>query len=351
MVNQAQESRKELQISLLEEFYNKYGRLPSNGEKVEGMNLCSFLKNIKYGNTKITEKQRERLLSLGFIWDISVKEKEKERKIRIIEEFCKKHKRLPKYNEKVEGILLGKFLCNIKSGNTSITYEQIDRLLQLGFSLDTCGEENSKEKKIKLVEKFYQKYRRLPRTNEIVEGISLGIFLKNIKDGNTTITSEQMNRLTALGFKIESIEDKKERKIRLVEEFYRINKRLPRQREMYEGVAIGNFLDSIKHGGTSVSEEQMNRLLILGFVGTDIARKVNPKIKQLEEFYQKHGRLPEPGESLGKEKEAIGNILLSIKLGKIILTKTQFIRLQNMDATLTREQVSLVEKGKIYVKK
>ena len=47
----------------------------------------------------------------------------------------------------------------------------------------------------------------------------------------------------------------------------------------------------------------------------------------------------------------VGNILLSIRNGHIKITEEQFIRLQNMDATLTREQVSLVEKGKIYVKK
>ena len=35
MVNQAQESRKELQISLLEEFYKENKRLPKYNEKVE----------------------------------------------------------------------------------------------------------------------------------------------------------------------------------------------------------------------------------------------------------------------------------------------------------------------------
>ena len=82
-----------------------------------------------------------------FIMVNQAQESRKELQISLLEEFYKENKRLPKYNEKVEGILLGKFLCNIKSGNTSITDEQIDRLLQLGFSLDTCSEENSKKKK------------------------------------------------------------------------------------------------------------------------------------------------------------------------------------------------------------
>ena len=56
-------------------------------------------------------------------------------------------------------------------------------------------------------------------------------------------------------------------------------------------------------------------------------------------------------ERLNKVREKVGDILLEIRSGKIRITEEQLLRLQKMDSTLTREQVSLVEKGKIYVKK
>lgn len=145
--------------------------------------------------------------------------------------------------------------------------------------------------------------------------------------------------------------NKKEEKIKLIEEFYREYGRLPKQAEKYKEVAIGAFLSSIKSGGTKITEEQMNRLLILGFEGQINDVRVDRSIFQIGQFYRRYQRLPEPGESFRRERNKVGDMLLSIRVGKIRITEAQFLRLQQMDVTLTREQVRFIEKPKTLIKK
>ncbi len=141
----------------------------------------------------------------------------------------------------------------------------------------------------------------------------------------------------------------KERKIELVEEFYKEYGRLPKSHEKYRGVAIGDFLNSIKQGNTRITEEQMERLMVLGFEGQINDVGVTKGIRKIEEFYNRHGRMPEADETLGRNK--VGEMLLSIRSGRVRITEQQFLRLQKIGVNLTREQVTFFERPRIYVKK
>ena len=223
----------------------------------------------------------------------------------------------------------------------------MERLLVLGLE----DREEAKERKIELIEEFYKKYRRLPKSHEKYRRVAIGTFLDRIKQGRTRITEEQRQRLLVLGFVLE-IEDKEEvkkRKIELVEEFYREYGRLPKSREKYRGASIGTFLDSIKQGNTRITEEQMARLMVLGFEGQINDVRVTKGIRNIEAFYKRHGRLTEADGTL--EGNRVGEMLLSIRSGRIRITEQQFLRLQEMGVNLTREQVTFFERPRTYVKK
>ena len=213
--------------------------------------------------------------------------------------------------------------------------------------------EVEKERKIQLIEEFYQINGRLPKYTEKSGGIAIGRFLSNIKQKNTKIAEEQMSRLEILGFNKNETdkEEEKERKIQLIEEFYQINGRLPKQNEVYKGIAIGQFLNSIRQGNTKITEEQMNRLMKLGFEGQINDIKLDYSVIKMGQFYRKYKRLPDQGESIGNEKNKVGDILLLIRIGKIRITEGQFTRLQQMNANLLREQVQFLEKQKKNKKK
>ena len=52
-----------------------------------------------------------------------------------------------------------------------------------------------------------------------------------------------------------------------------------------------------------------------------------------------------------EEKIKTGDILLSIQIGEIRITESQFVRLQKIGVVLNKEQVTFFEKAPVYVKK
>ena len=342
---------KEYKITLIEEFYRINNRLPKKNEKYKNISIGNFLVSIKMKKVKVTDGQLNRLLKLGFTMKKIDYENEKEYKIKLIEEFYKENERLPKKYEIYKEYKIGLFLYNIKRQNIKVDEEQLNRLFKIGFKMEKVDYEKGKEEKIKLLEEFYKEYRRLPKQNEKYKGIALGRFVDGIKNGTTSITEKQLERLQKLGFIIskKKYNKNKEEKLELLEEFHKKYGRLPYQSEKYKDVSIGEFLASLKRMQTSLNNKQIERLLLLGFKAEIRDVKLDKQLKKIEEFYSKNGRLPSPGEALHREKEKVGDILLSIKSGNIAITEEQLLRLKNIDASLTREDVTLVKH--IYVKK
>ncbi|MCI9234165.1 MAG: DEAD/DEAH box helicase family protein [Bacilli bacterium] len=351
-IEDKQAKREEL-IKLTEEFYQINGRLPKAKEKYKGEMLGQFLIRIKIQKIVITENQMKRLINIGFEPKTKDKEAEKEKKVTLVEEFYQINGRLPKYAEVYKDESIGKFLNNVRRKVTKISDDLLKRLLAIGFIPETKNSEEEKERKVKLIEEFYEEYGRLPKYADNYKEELIGQFLNRIKIGNVQITKMQMKRLMTIGFipEAKNKEEEKERKIKLIEEFYKENGRLPKSSETYKNEAIGIFLKSIRVGDTGVSEDQASRLAALGFLGPIKDRQSERKVKKIERFYQERGRLPLPGESLYKEKIKTGDILLSIQIGEIRITESQFVRLQKIGVVLNKEQVTFFEKAPVYVKK
>ncbi len=347
------ETEKEERIKLIEEFHAINKRLPKANEFYKEEALGQFLVRIKIQKTAISESQMKRLIDIGFDPVMKDKEAEKERMVELVEKFYQERGRLPKYAEEYEGETIGHFLNNIRRGVTKISNQLMKRLTNIGFVAKTKDKEAEKERKITLIEAFHAQNGRLPKYAEEYEGEAIGQFLNRIKIRRIEITDFQLKRLVEIGFVMEIVdkEEEKERRIKLIEEFYVQNGRLPKNTERYKNEPIGLFLKSIRVGDTGISSEQSRRLTALGFLGQIKDKKTERRVKRVEQFYQEKGRLPLPGESLNNEKVKAGDILVSIRTGKIRITENHFLRLQKIDASLTREQVVLLEKAPVYVKK
>ncbi len=342
---------KDYRISLVEEFYKQQGRLPKRNETYKGESLGEFLKGIKCGNIILTEQQLKKLTILGFTMEKKQYQLGKDKKIDLVEAFYKENHRLPYCSEHYHNVNIGDFLMRIKHCRTKITEKQLKRLEALGFTFDIKDLEEEKERKIQLIEEFYETFQRLPKQEEIYKSCAIGMFLNNLRFGHINIREQQMKRLINLGFTFEKrdAEAIKETKIVLIEEFYEVNGRLPKQAESYKDYAIGSFLSRVRNRKIGITKSQMERLTRLGVKFED--RKPRPlrDIAKIEAFYDRYDRLPLPGESLKKEKKKVGDILLDIQAGRILITEFQFNKLQQMGATLVRENVQLTSKQ--YVKK
>lgn len=339
---ESREEQKEYKINLIETFYQINGRLPCAREQYKGVKIGRFLANIKVGKTRVTKEQMARLCAMGFRIETTLDKYEY--KICLIEEFYGINKRLPYLKEQYKGVKIGAFLVNIKAGSAKITEEQMVRLCAMGFQMEIKA--YKREYTISLIEEFYQINERLPQAREEYKEVKIGRFLQWVKNEQAKITEEQMARLYAIGFRMETKADKVEYKICLVEEFYQINGRLPKQKEEYMGVKIGAFLNNVKAGSIKITEEQWNRLINIDYLGALTQEEICEK---LEQFYNVYQREPLPGEKVEGDKYKAGNILVSIRGGVIRLRKDQIERLQKGGFSLKREKVHPVNKE--YVKK
>ena len=123
---------------------------------------------------------------------------------------------------------------------------------------------------------------------------------------------------------------------------------MPKYNETYNDELIGVFLNNIQYGRTIITKEQMKKLVKIGFGSIKNNYQIEQNIKKIEKFYEKNRRLPELGERLGKEKEAVGDILFSSKVETIRITEKQLLKLQSMGFELER---GLPQKQTVLVKK
>lgn len=91
-------------------------------------------------------------------------------------EFYKEFKRCPTVYESYNGINVGYFYVNIKSGNTKISIEDKQLIENEGISIKTKNRNQVTHQKVLALISFYNLYKRKPSVNEMYEDINVGQF-------------------------------------------------------------------------------------------------------------------------------------------------------------------------------
>ena len=175
---------------------------------------------------------------------------------------------------------------------------------------------------INLLIEFVNIYGREPKQQEKYKNANIGIFLSNIKHGNTALSSEHRILLTNFGIKITSNTRKSSihKKVLLLVEFYNLYHRTPKNREVYKDVNIGTFLSSIRQGNTTLSDKDALLLTDTGIRIISSNRKdvVHKRVLLLIEFYNLYHRTPKPNEIY--KNINLYNFLVSIRRGNTTLS-------------------------------
>lgn len=113
-----------------------------------------------------------------------------------------------------------------------------------------------------LLIEFHRKFNRNVKSTEKYKGVALGNFYHNIKQGAVKLTDRDKEMLINNGIDISRTDraKKKHEKIMLLVEFFEKMGRVPRQKEIYNGVKIGSFYHSIKSNNIKVEESDMKLL-------------------------------------------------------------------------------------------
>jgi hypothetical protein len=104
-----------------------------------------------------------------------------------------KEGRVPKQSEEVEGVKLGQFWTNVTQGGCSTLYQTLlshNTILREGYERGQQLKEEKKGKEILTPEErarrllaFVEREGRVPKFSEEVEGVKLGYFWNDVKQG------------------------------------------------------------------------------------------------------------------------------------------------------------------------
>jgi len=133
-------------IAFLEEYKEKYGDccVPQSYITEDGIKLGELVRNIKSGKRKISQGEKEKLDSIGFVWRVNSSPLSIEQVICLLEEYKEKYGDylVPAKYTTEEGIHFGKIVRDIRHGRRKISQEEKTKLDNLGFVWNITSNRN-----------------------------------------------------------------------------------------------------------------------------------------------------------------------------------------------------------------
>ena len=189
----------ERNFAALQKFYKRQGHCRVEpGRKVDGLNLCFWVKHQRQIKDRLTPDQLKRLNSLGFSWDPLVEKWEQ-----AFAALKKFHKRkghcLVAARDQVDGLSLGNWVNRQRSRKDRLTPDRLKRLNFLGFSWDPLVEQW--ERNFSALQKFYKRkgHCRVVIGYKVDE-LNLGQWVHDQRREKDRLTPDRVKRLNSLGF-------------------------------------------------------------------------------------------------------------------------------------------------------
>jgi superfamily II DNA or RNA helicase len=161
---------------------------------------------------------------------------------------------------------LGGWVHKIRTGHYKTTREQSALLASVGFVWDY--HEVTFEQNMILLERFVVREgnARVP-SNHLEEGVKLGVWVNGVRSRRDTLNSDQTERLEALDFIWNILDETFERHIALLQGFVARegHARVPFS-HVEEGVSLGKWISKQRSRRDTLAPERLARLEALGFV-------------------------------------------------------------------------------------
>ncbi len=286
------------------EFCNKYNRVPLTRESYYGINIGTWLqtqkKNIKSINDKLYKKlSKNKIVKKALDIFLGIIDESCD----ILFEFCNKYNRIPLKRESYNGINIGILLqtqkTKIKSINDEL-YKKLSKNKYIKQSLDIFLEtrkKNKNNKKNTLDEMCYLLFeyctinKKIPSNSIKHENINIGKWLYRQKQNIKTINDELYKKLSQneiVKNELDSYLEIKNNKIykkrftfkescEILFEYCELNKKIPRQREIYKEYNIGQYFQDKKKKIKSINDELYKKLSENDIVKKELDRFLNNK--------------------------------------------------------------------------
>ena len=243
-------------VLLLIEFFENFKREPYSTEVYKGEKIGSFLRTIKKSQTVLSCEDRLLLSQKGI--NVLSKSKTIRKNVKTLAEFYLKFKRDPHGREEYNGIKLYNFLNAIRKGDMILNEIEIEYLNKTGIRLNYITKEEEIHNKVLLLVDFVKINGRDPRDSDKCNNVNLYQFLRRIRSGDVILSSDDKKTLKDNNIRLTLLDkdEKKQKKVLLLKEFYETFKRKPKKREVYMGELIGEFERNIRRGKVKLTKAQ-----------------------------------------------------------------------------------------------
>jgi hypothetical protein len=227
---------------------------------------CNTQKCNYRNNGKLNDERKNKLESIeGWYWE---KNQSWDETYEIVEEFVKEKKRLPKKSDEYRDILIGVWCnrqrCNYKN-NGKLNDERKNKLEKLEgwywgekYSSRACLT-ISWDENYKIVEEFVKEKKRLPKRSDEYRDILIGVWCNRQRcnyRNNGKLNDERKNKLEKLeGWYWGETYLPWDENYKIVEEFIKEKKRLPKKSDKYRDILIGIWCSNQKN---NYRKEEMN---------------------------------------------------------------------------------------------
>ena len=209
------------------------------------------------------------------------------------------------YTEDPNGVKLGKWIANQRRRFATLSDEQKQKLLAIGFDLnplDTMWKNN-----YKLAQAYYEhrgdlsipdKFQTTDGYTEDPNGIKLGIWLNYQRSYFATLTDERKQKLLAIGFDSTPLDTKWENNYKLAKAYYehRGNLSIPDKFQTTDGyiedpngIKLGKWIINQRTKFKNMSDERKQKLLAIGFDLTPLDTKWENNYELVKAYYEHKG--------------------------------------------------------------
>lgn len=191
---------------------NNWGLIAKGYKCEDGYTLGIKITHIRNGKIKITKEQRKRLNSIGFKWEAANKFDFELFYSKLVEALNKNNGEWKKITQRYiceDGYTLGNRISCIRNGLISLTREEKQKLIDLGFKYEVKPSpkhffefEDFVSRLLKLYEENGKNWKAIRYSTKCEDGYPVGRKIDNIKRGYLKLTEEQHERLKEIGFPI-----------------------------------------------------------------------------------------------------------------------------------------------------
>jgi len=281
----------EAKFAALKKFHAREGHCRvSQNHQEEGLNLGKWVNNqrkrIKH---KQLPAQIERLNHLGFNWDLDAEAWDA--KFSALKDFHARegHCRVPS-NHQEDGLKLGSWVARQRFKRNELSPEQIEKLNQIGFCWDLCGE--MWEANFAALQKFWRRegHCRVPQEHQ-EDGLKLGYWVSSTRRMKASLPREQIEQLNQIDFSWDSRREKSwEIKFAALQKFrHREGHYCPPPKHIEDGLKLGAWVSSLRQRKNSLPREQIELLNQIAFPWDLHGEAWEANFAALKKFWQREG--------------------------------------------------------------